>query len=75
MTPEARASLAEQLQANPLFAALFDELEASAVEQMIYATTDTTRAEGAMRVLAVRTLRADCKKALRSTRERKAAPA
>ena len=75
MTPEARQSLAEQLLSNPLFAVLMDELEQGAVEQMVYAETDTLRAEGAMRVRAVRSLRSDCEKSLRSTRERKAAPA
>ena len=74
MTPEERASLAEQLQTNPLFAELFNGIERDAIERMIYADEDT-RAACALRVQAVRTLRSDCEASLRNTRERKAAPA
>ncbi|AIM40661.1 hypothetical protein SUFP_030 [Sulfitobacter phage NYA-2014a] len=42
---------------------------------MVYATDDETRARNAMRVQAIRSLRSDCEACLRSTRERKAAPA
>jgi hypothetical protein len=75
MTPEARASLAEQLLSNPLFDELLNGIERAAIERMVHATDDETRAAGAMRVQAVRSLRSDCEASLRSTRERKAAPA
>lgn len=75
MTPKERASLAEQLLANPLFSELFDSVEKDATEAMIFADTDDNRAISAMRVQAIRTLRHDCEASLRSTRERKAAPA
>jgi hypothetical protein len=75
MTPQERASLAEQLLSNPMFGTLFNDVEAKAVEAMIYAADDETRASAAMRVQAIRTLRSDCEASLRSTRERKAAPA
>lgn len=75
MTPEARASLSEQLLSNPMWDILFDELEADAIEQMIAATDHETRERGAMRVTAVRTLRSDCERNLRNNQARKAAPA
>ncbi len=75
MDPETRAALAEQLLANELFKLLFSEQEAHAVEKMVYATDDETRQEGALRVLAIRSLQSDCERSLRSTRKRKAAPA
>lgn len=75
MTPRERASMAEQLLANPLFAELFDKVEKTATEAMIYATNDETRAENATRVQAIRTMRRDCESSLRNTDERKAAPA
>ena len=70
-----RASLAEQLKANPLFDELFDRVEREAVEAMIAAETNKLRAENAFRIQAIRSLRHDCEAFLRSTRERKAAPA
>lgn len=75
MTSEVRASLAEQLTTNALFETLLSELEAGAVEQMVLAQDDTTRAEGAMYVRAVRSFRHDCNRQLRGKRERKPAPA
>ena len=71
MNDKERASMAEQLLANPLFAALFDGVERTAIEAMIYAKDDDTRARAAMRVQAVRDLRSDCENSLRETRERK----
>lgn len=68
MTPKERAALAEQLLANPLFADLFDGVERNAIEAMIYAADDGTRARAAMRVQAVRALRDDCENSLRETR-------
>ena len=75
MTPQDRASLAESLLANPLFAELFASLERDAVEAMIYAKDDTARASAAMRVQAVRSLQADCHTSLRDMTPRRAAPA
>lgn len=75
MTSNERASLAEQLQTNPLFDELFDGIERAAIEAMIYADDEETRAEGAMRIRAIRSLRDDCGVSLRSIRDRKAAPA
>ena len=71
MTPRERASLAEQLLTNPLFAALFDGVEHTATEAMIYATDDDTRARAAIRVQAVRALRDECRNSLRDTTPRK----
>lgn len=75
MTPRERANMAEQLLANPLFAELFDKVEKTATEAMIYATNDETRAENATRVQAIRTMRRDCEASLRNDATRKAAPA
>ena len=75
MTPRERANLAEQLLSNPLWAGLFDGLEADAVETMIFTTDDETRSRAAMRVQEIRSLRSDCEASLRNDREPKAAPA
>lgn len=75
MNENDRASLAEQLVANPLWDVLMDEQERSAVERMVNAATDITRLECQLRVLAVRSFRADCEASLRSTRQVKSAPA
>lgn len=75
MTNEDRASLAEQLLTNPLFAVVMQELEASAIERMIHANDDLGRHECQLRVQAVRSFRSDCEANLRSTREPKSAPA
>lgn len=75
MTPQERKNLAEQLLSNPLWAELFDGVEKSATEAMIYATDDETRAAHANRVLAIRHLRGDCEANLRSDRPRKSAAA
>lgn len=75
MTPSERASLAEQLLTNPLFGELFDGVERDAIEAMIHAPDDETRARSAMRVQAIRSLRSDCEGHLRNIRERRAAPA
>ena len=71
MTPRERASLAEQLLTNPLFAELFNGVEHTATEAMIYATDDDTRARAAMRVQAIRSLRNDCMNSVRDTAARK----
>jgi diacylglycerol kinase len=75
MTPADRASLAEQILTNPLFAVVMAELETSAIERMVSANTDLMRHEAQLRIQAVRSFRSDCEACLRSTRERKAAPA
>lgn len=71
MTPKERASLAEQLEANPLFEEIMSNLESNAVERMIYAEDDETRLIDALRVQAVRSFRSDCQSAIDSTRERR----
>lgn len=75
MTQKERAALAEMLITNPLWAVLMAEQEASAIERMIYASTDLDRLECQLRVQAVRSFRSDCEASLRSTREPKAAMA
>lgn len=75
MTPKERASLAEQLLGNPLFAELLNGVEHAATEAMIYATDDDARARAAMRVKEVRSLRNDCTNALRDMTPRRDAPA
>lgn len=74
MDKRERKALAEQLTANPLLEIVLGEIEASAVEQLIYSTDEIQRLECQMRVRAVRSFRSDLADAL-STREPKAAPA
>ena len=75
MNTKERASLAEQLLGNPLYADLFDGVERDAIEAMIHATDDDTRARAAMRVQAVRALRDECNNCLRDMTPRRGAPA
>ena len=75
MTPADRASLAEQILANPLFTEIMAGLEANAIERLVSAQTHETRHEAQLRVHAVRSFRSDCEGILRSTNARKAAPA
>ena len=75
MTPSERASLAEQLLSNPLFAETFDALEKSATEAMIYAKDDETRFRASLRVREIRSFRQDCEAALRNTPPQKGAVA
>ncbi len=75
MTPKERASLAEQLLTNPLFAEVFDTLERAAIEGMIYAKDDETRHRAAMRVQEARSFRQDCEAMLRNTQGPKVAVA
>ena len=72
MTPDERKNLAEQITTNPLFIAVFDEMEQAAIERLIYETE--SRHEAQLRVIAIRTLRADLEQAL-VTPTRKGAPA
>lgn len=57
MTPQQRKALAEQLAANPLMGAVLREIEASAIERLIYAKTDTDRIEAQAGVRAARAFR------------------
>lgn len=74
MTTEERMALAEQLKANPLFDILIGEIEAAAIEALIYATTENDRIAAQWRVRAARALREDCEAALRSNHARKGVP-
>ena len=75
MTDQERKALAESLWANPLFHALFAELEANATDACIWAPDEPTRHARALRVQALQPLRTDCEAFLRSTPARKGAPA
>lgn len=75
MTDEDRKSLAEQLWGNPLFHALFAEMETDATQACIWAQDEHTRHALAMRVQAIQRLRQDCEASLRNTQARKSAPA
>jgi hypothetical protein len=75
MTPAERASLAEQLLSNPLFAEVMDGLERNATEAMIWAADDDIRRREAFRVQAIRAFRQDCEAALRNTQAAKGAVA
>lgn len=75
MTPSERASLAEQLMANPLWAVLMAEQESIAIERLIAASTEQARLECQLRVQAVRSFRQDCEASLRNTQPMKGAVA
>jgi hypothetical protein len=75
MTPEERVALAEQLKANPLFALILNEIEASAIERLVFAQGDVARLECQLRVQAVREFRLACAMALHRETEPKMAPA
>lgn len=74
MTPQERQALAEQIASNPLFTAILDDMQARAVEMMVYAPDDDTRRTAAWRVQAIRNFRADLGEAL-SIRQPRSAPA
>lgn len=71
MTKEERKKLAEQLEANPLFIALSEQIETNAIEQMLDAKTDDERRDAAYRVHAAREFRTDWQRLLTNNRERK----
>lgn len=73
MTPQERRSLAEQILSNPLFTAVMGELEAGAIEALIYAA-EHDRAARQIRVQVIREFRTDLGNCL-NTREPKSAPA
>lgn len=75
VTPEERRTLAEQLDANPLWHEILENMERQAVEGLIYASTEQSRVEAQWRVQSVRTFRTDCQAALDNNRKRKGAPA
>lgn len=75
MTDEEKASLAEQITTNPLFAVLMDELQQNAVSRMYAAQDDMARLSAQAYARAAQSFRTDCEAWLRNTRERKAAPA
>jgi hypothetical protein len=75
LTPTERRNLAESLLANPLFLELLSEQEASATARCIHAKDDDERRLFAFRVQVIQTFRRDCEAALRSTPDRKGAPA
>lgn len=75
MTPEERKGLAQQLVANPLYDELMCKVEADAIEALIWAKTEDERISAQWRVRSARTFRADCEAILRSTPQRKGAPA
>lgn len=74
MTPDERRALAEQLTTNPLWGEVMDQIEATGIERMVAASTDTARMEAQAYVRATRAFRADCEAALRSPPPRKGAP-
>lgn len=75
MTNEERKHLAEQLKANPLFDIILGEIEANAIEALVYARTEDDRISAQWRVRSARSFREDCEAALRNTPTRKGAPA
>jgi hypothetical protein len=77
MTPEARKSLAEQLNTNPLLPIILDEVEKTAIERCINApaTDHETRAAFAAEARGVRAFRRNLEASLRDTQPRKDAPA
>ncbi|MRX50170.1 hypothetical protein GI374_06850 [Paracoccus sp. S-4012] len=66
MTPLERKSLAEQLTGNSLLSALLTEIEAGAVERLIYADTETKRIEAQAAVRAARAFRHEIRATLAS---------
>lgn len=57
MSPQERRSLAEQLAANPLTAEILDQIERSAVEELVRAETEQARVEAQWRVRSARSFR------------------
>lgn len=75
MTPEQRASHADNLLSNPLFDEVMTDIEHNAIEMCVNAQDPDTMASAAMRVQAVRTFRTDLLSMIEGTRARKVAPA
>lgn len=74
MTPDEKKSLAQQLANNPVWKALLDEREASALDALVNETDTEKFLRLQERVKQIRALRSDLTE-LASTRERKGAPA
>lgn len=77
MTPRERAELARQILDNPLFTAVLDDIEKSAIETGINAPAlaDDIRAAAMAEVRAIRAFRSNLRAMLEDTRPRKGAPA
>lgn len=75
MTDDERKSLAEQLQANPLFEEMLSSIEADAIEALVHSKDEETRIEMQYRVRSTRALRTDCEDFLRNNQVRKGAVA
>jgi len=75
MTPEDRKTLAEQLDANPLWHEILQQIGTSAIETLVHASNEQDRVEAQWRVRSARAFRSDCQEALASTRRRTGAPA
>ena len=73
MTPQDRKALAEQILGNPLFKTILSEIEANAIEQLIFSQQENSLA-AQMRVQAIRSFREDLEASL-DTHERKGAVA
>ena len=68
MTPQQRKSLAEQIMANPLTAAILGEIEAGAIEALVYAKTEQERVEAQWRVRSARRFVEDLNTAIAAVR-------
>lgn len=75
MNEQERKSMIEQLLANPAFEDVMAGVEARAIEECIYATTDKDRESASYKVQAVRAFRQDCHSAIDSNPARKGAVA
>lgn len=75
MTPDERRSLAEQILSNPLFEAVFDELEKAATERLIAEKNEQDFVRAQERVLQTRAFRKELSKALNNPKPRRGAPA
>lgn len=74
MQPNERKSLAQQLEANPLFNELLEQLEAVAIEKMFAAKTEQDRIEAQASAHACRNFRADWQRLLTNNRPKKQVP-
>lgn len=75
MNAQERKSLAEQLDANPLWHEILEDIERRAIEALIHAKTENDRIEAQWRVRSARTFRQDCQSLIASNPARKGAPA
>jgi len=77
VTPQEKASLAEQILSNPLFDAIMADMERIAIDLCINAPmiNHELRAAAAAEVRAIRAFQANCRAALHNNRPPKDAPA